>query len=194
MTTDLSITDIAQGLAGKRFSDKELVKEFLGAVKKKDKDIHAFLNITEDLALAQAEEVDKKISRGEKLGVLAGVPCSVKDAICVEGAPCTAGSKMLEHYVAQYDATVVKKIKDAGGVIMGKTNMDEFGMGGSTENSAFGPTKNPHDLTRVSGGSGGGSTASVAVAECVIGLGEDTGGSIRLPSSFCGGVGPKPTY
>src|SRR3989338_8932757 len=194
MNTDLSIGDITKGLAEKRFSARELAKEFLDVAKKKDKDIHAFLNFTEDRALNQAEEVDKKISRGEKLGVLAGVPCSVKDAICVEGAPCTAGSKMLEHYIAPYDATVVKKIKDAGGVIMGKTNMDEFGMGASTENSAFGPTKNPHDLTRVAGGSGGGSAASVAAAECVVSLGEDTGGSIRLPASFCGVVGLKPTY
>ncbi|OHA67166.1 MAG: glutaminyl-tRNA synthase (glutamine-hydrolyzing) subunit A [Candidatus Wildermuthbacteria bacterium RIFCSPHIGHO2_02_FULL_47_12] len=194
MNTDLSIEDITKGLAEKRFSARELAKEFLDVAKKKDKDIHAFLNFTEDRALNQAEEIDKKISRGEKLGFLAGVPCSVKDAILVEGAPCTAGSKALEYYIAPYDATVVTKIKDAGAVIIGKTNMDEFGMGASTENSAFGPTKNPHDLTRVSGGSGGGASASVAAGECVIGLGEDTGGSIRLPSSFCGVVGLKPTY
>ncbi|MDO8474427.1 MAG: Asp-tRNA(Asn)/Glu-tRNA(Gln) amidotransferase subunit GatA [bacterium] len=194
MNLDLSIKNIADGLVGKLFSAKELTKEFLDAAKKKDKDIHAFLNFTEDIALNQAEKIDEKIAQGEKLGALAGVPCSVKDAILVEGAPCTAGSKILERYVAPYDATVVKKIKEAGAIIIGKTNMDEFGMGGSTENSAFGPTKNPHDLTRVSGGSGGGSTASVAAEECVIGLGEDTGGSIRLPSSFCGVVGLKPTY
>src|SRR3989344_254129 len=194
MNTDLSIEDITKGLAEKRFSARELAKEFLDVAKKKDKDIHAFLNFTEDRALNQAEEIDKKISRGEKLGFLAGVPCSVKDAILVEGAPCTAGSKALEYYIAPYDATVVTKIKDAGAVIIGKTNMDEFGMGASTENSAFGPTKNPHDLTRVSGGSGGGASASVAAGECVIGLGEDTGCSIRLPSSFCGVVGLKPTY
>lgn len=194
MNTDLSIIDITKGLGEKRFSAKELTKEFLDAAKRKDKDIHAFLNFTEDLALDQAERIDEKIARQEKLPVLAGVPCSIKDAILVEGAPCTAGSKILENYVAPYDATVAKKIKEAGAIIVGKTNMDEFGMGGSTENSAFGPTKNPHDLTRVSGGSGGGSTASVAAGECVIGLGEDTGGSIRLPSSFCGVVGLKPTY
>ncbi len=192
--TDLSIINITKGLAEKRFSAEELTKEFLDVAKKKDKDIHAFLNFTEDLALDLAKGIDEKISRGEKLGVLAGVPCSIKDAICVEGAPCTAGSKILEHYSAPYDATVTKKIKEAGAIIVGKTNMDEFGMGGSCENSAFGPTKNPHDLTRVSGGSGGGSTASVAAAECVVALAEDTGGSIRLPSSFCGVVGLKPTY
>jgi aspartyl-tRNA(Asn)/glutamyl-tRNA(Gln) amidotransferase subunit A len=194
MNTDLSITDIAKGLEEKRFSAKELAKGFLDTAKEKDKDIHAFLHFTEDLALEQAEKIDEKISRKEKLGALAGVPCSIKDAILVEGAPCTAGSKALEYYIAPYDATVVKKIKEAEAIIIGKTNMDEFGMGASTENSAFGPTKNPHDLTRVSGGSGGGSTASVAAAECIIGLGEDTGGSIRLPSSFCGVVGLKPTY
>ncbi|MBI2124015.1 MAG: Asp-tRNA(Asn)/Glu-tRNA(Gln) amidotransferase subunit GatA [Candidatus Wildermuthbacteria bacterium] len=194
MNTALSIADITKGLKEKTFSAKELAQRFLDTAKEKDKDIHAFLNFTEDIALKQAEKIDEKVSRGEKLGALAGVPCSVKDAILVEGAPCTAGSKALERYIAPYDATVITKIKDAGAVVVGKTNMDEFGMGASTENSAFGPTKNPHDLTRVSGGSGGGSTASVAAAECVIGLGEDTGGSIRLPASFCGVVGLKPTY
>jgi aspartyl-tRNA(Asn)/glutamyl-tRNA(Gln) amidotransferase subunit A len=194
MNTDLSIADITKGLKEKTFSAKELAQRFLDTAKEKDKDIHAFLNFTEDIALEQAEKIDKQISQGKKLGALAGVPCSVKDAILVEGAPCTAGSKALERYIAPYDATVITKIKDAGAVVVGKTNMDEFGMGASTENSAFGPTKNPHDLTRVSGGSGGGSTASVAAAECVIGLGEDTGGSIRLPASFCGVVGLKPTY
>ena len=194
MNTDLTISGIRRGLEEKQFSAKELAREFLGAIKKNDKGIHAFLNVTEDIALDQAEAIDKKIAQKEKLPALAGVPCSVKDAILVEGAPCTAGSKILEHYIAPYDATVVKKIKEAGAIIVGKTNMDEFGMGGSTENSAFGPTKNPHDLTRVSGGSGGGSTASVAAEECVIGLGEDTGGSIRLPASFCGVAGLKPTY
>ncbi len=194
MNPHTNIADITKGLLGKQFSAKELAKEFLDTAKEKDKDIHAFLNLTEDIALEQAEKIDKQISQGKKLGALAGVPCSVKDAILVEGAPCTAGSKALERYIAPYDATVITKIKDAGAVVVGKTNMDEFGMGASTENSAFGPTKNPHDLTRVSGGSGGGSTASVAAAECVIGLGEDTGGSIRLPASFCGVVGLKPTY
>ncbi len=194
MNTNLSIADIRKGLQEHQFSAKELAREFLGTITKKDKDIHAFLNVTENLAFNQAEAIDKRIAQKEKLPTLAGVPCSVKDAILVEDVPCTAGSKILEHYVAPYDATVTKKIKEAGAIIVGKTNMDEFGMGASTENSAFGPTKNPHDLTRVAGGSGGGASASVAAAECVIGLGEDTGGSIRLPSSFCGVVGLKPTY
>ncbi|MBI1984665.1 MAG: Asp-tRNA(Asn)/Glu-tRNA(Gln) amidotransferase subunit GatA [Candidatus Wildermuthbacteria bacterium] len=189
-----TVQSIRQGLVRKEFSALEIAKAFLDSIKDKEKDINAFIQVTEDLALHQAKEIDAKISRNEDLPELAGVPCAIKDAILVSGERCTAGSQMLRDYIAPYDATVVSKIKKAGALIVGKTNMDEFGMGASTENSSFGVVKNPHDLSRVAGGSSGGSAASVAAKECVVSLGEDTGGSIRLPASFCGVVGLKPTY
>lgn len=190
----LSISSIRKGLIAKEFSAMELAQASFGEIEKKDKDIHAFLKISEELAFKQAKAIDETIAKGLDLPALAGVPCSVKDAILVKGVVCTAGSRILEHYIAPYDATVVKRVKEAGALIVGKTNMDEFGMGASTENSAFGPTKNPHDLTRVSGGSSGGSAAATATDMCTVALGEDTGGSVRLPASFCGVVGLKPTY
>jgi len=190
----MTIKDIREGLMKKEFSALELAERFLNTIEKKDKELHAFINITPELAREQAKEIDKKVARGEDLPALAGVPCSIKDSILVDDVKCTAGSKMLENYIAPYDATVITKIKEAGAVILGKTNLDEFSMGTSTENSAFGVTKNPHDLARVAGGSSGGSAAAVAAQESVVALGGDTGGSIRLPASFCGVVGLKPTY
>ncbi len=192
--TELTITRAHQGLKKKEFSAVELVKSHLDNIKKKDKEIHAFLTLAEDLALAQARAVDEKIAKSEELDILAGVPCAIKDIFMVEGVRCTAGSKILENYVAPYDATVVRKLKDGGAIILGKVNTDEFTMGSSGENSAFGPTKNPHDLTRVAGGSSSGSAAAVAGNMAIFSLGTDTGGSIRLPASFCGIVGLKPTY
>ena len=192
--TELTISKTHDALVKKEFSAVELAEAYLAKIEKEDKEINAFLTLTRDLALAQAKEVDGKIAKGEEIDVLAGVPCAIKDAIMVEDAKCTAGSKILENYIAPYDATVIKKLKDRGAVILGKTNMDEFGMGSSTENSAFFPTKNPHDLTRVPGGSSGGSASAVAAKMAVFALGEDTGGSIRQPASFCGIVGLKPTY
>ncbi|MBI4120791.1 MAG: Asp-tRNA(Asn)/Glu-tRNA(Gln) amidotransferase subunit GatA [Parcubacteria group bacterium] len=189
-----TIEQIQKGLREKKFSATELARSSFEAIRERDGKLHAFLEVTEDLALEQAKAVDEKIAKKESAGVLAGVPLAVKDAILVKGVRCTAGSRMLEHYVAPYDATVIQKAKDADAVIVGKTNMDEFGMGASTENSAFGPTLNPEDETKVAGGSSGGSAASVAAKEALIALGEDTGGSIRLPASFCGVVGLKPTY
>ncbi|MFH1181105.1 MAG: Asp-tRNA(Asn)/Glu-tRNA(Gln) amidotransferase subunit GatA [bacterium] len=192
--TGLTIKQVHDGLVKKEFSVVELTKAYLEKIKKVDKDINAYLAVTEDLALAQAEEVDKKIARGEELDILSGVPCSLKDVFMLEGVKCTAGSRILENYIAPYDATVVKKIKDRGAVILGKNNTDEFTMGSSGENSAFGPTKNPLDLSRVPGGSSSGPAAAVAADMAVFALGTDTGGSIRQPASFCGIVGLKPTY
>jgi len=192
--TDLTIIQAHQGLKKKEFSALELCKAYLEKIKEKDKEIFAFLTVIEDLALSQAKKIDDLISVGKEISILAGLPCAIKDIILVEDVKCTAGSKILENYIAPYDATVIKKLKSEGCLILGKTNLDEFAMGSSTENSAFGPTHNPHDLTRVPGGSSGGSAAAVAANECVYALGSDTGGSIRLPASFCGVVGLKPTY
>ncbi len=191
---DLTIKEIHQGLIKKEFSATDLCQAYLERIRQKEKSIQAFLTVNEDLALSEAKKVDEMIMSGKELPILAGVPCAIKDNILVEGLPSTAGSKMLKNYIAPYDATVVKKLKDQKAIILGKTNLDEFAMGSSTENSAFGPTRNPHDLSRVPGGSSGGSAAAVAANECVFTLGSDTGGSIRLPASFCGVVGLKPTY
>jgi len=191
--TELTITQAHNGLKNKEFSSVDLTKAYLGKIKKTDKELNAFLSITEELALSQAESADKKINSGN-FGELAGIPCAIKDAILVEGQKCTAASKILENYIAPYDATVIKKLKEQEAVILGKTNLDEFTMGASGENSAFGPTKNPHDKMRVAGGSSSGSAAAVAANMAVYALGSDTGGSIRQPSSFCGIVGLCPTY
>ena len=192
--TRLTIKKIHEGLKVKEFSALELTAAFFDKIKKDDPKIHAYLNLTEELARKQAKETDEKISAGATLGILAGVPGAIKDNILVEGEKCTAGSKILENFIAPYDAGVIKKLKKQGAVLLGKANLDEFAMGSSTENSAFGPTRNPRDLQRVPGGSSGGSAAAVAADECVFALGSDTGGSIRLPASFCGVVGLKPTY
>lgn len=191
---ELTISKIHEGLRKKEFSALEICKTYFGEIGKKDKKISAFLTKTEDLALSQSRNIDKMISEGQEIPILAGIPCAIKDNILIEDVKCTAGSKILENYVAPYDATVIKKLKIQGAVILGKTNLDEFGMGSSTENSAFFPTKNPHDLTRVPGGTSGGSAAAVAANFCSFALGSDTGGSIRQPASFCGVVGLKPTY
>jgi aspartyl-tRNA(Asn)/glutamyl-tRNA(Gln) amidotransferase subunit A len=192
--TRLTITELHEGFKKKQFTSVEVTKAYLDKIKKTDGTIGAYLSVTEKLALEQAEQADKIIMSEKDFGMLCGVPCSIKDAILVEGEKATAGSRILENYVALYDATVIKKIKQQGAVILGKTNLDEFAMGVSTENSAYKTTKNPHDITRVAGGSSGGSAASVATQEACYSLGSDTGGSIRLPASFCGVVGLNPTY
>ncbi len=190
---ELTITKAHQGLKKKQFSALELCKAYLDKIEE-GKEVHAFLTVNESLALSQAKKIDDLIAVGSEMPVLAGLPCAVKDNILVENVRCTAGSKILGNYIAPYSATVVEKLKSQGAVILGKTNMDEFAMGSSTENSGFGATRNPHDLTRVPGGSSGGSAAAVATGECLYALGSDTGGSVRQPASFCGVVGLKPTY
>lgn len=191
---DLTIKEAHEGLKSKKFSSRELTLAYLKKIKENDGTIGAYLSITENLALSEAKKADEAISSGKDISLLTGIPCSIKDNILVEGELSTAASKILENYKAPYDATVIKNLKNLGAVILGKTNLDEFAMGSSTENSAFKTTKNPHDTKRVAGGSSGGSAASVAAKEALFSLGSDTGGSIRLPASFCGVVGLKPTY
>ena len=192
--TDLTINQVHQGLKEKNFSALELTQAFLKKIKKLNPKIFAYINVFSELAENQAKKIDKMIAEKKKISRLAGVPMAVKDNILVEGVRCTAGSRVLENYIAPYSATVIKKLEKEGAIILGKTNLDEFAMGSSTENSAFGITKNPLDLSRVPGGSSGGSSASVAANMAVYALGSDTGGSVRLPACFCGNVGLKPTY
>jgi aspartyl-tRNA(Asn)/glutamyl-tRNA(Gln) amidotransferase subunit A len=186
------IKELHEKLIKKEISAVELAAEFLARVKNSDS--NAFITITEEEALKEAAGVDEAIAKGEEISLLAGIPGSIKDVILTEGIKTTAGSKILENYVAPYDATAVKKLKENGLVMVGKNNCDEFAMGGSNENSAYGPVKNPFDKERVSGGSSGGSAAAVAADLAVYALGSDTGGSVRQPASFCGVVGFKPTY
>lgn len=190
----LSVEALRDGIRDKVFTSEEIVEFFIKKIKKEDGNINSYLTICEERALKDARIVDEKIAKGEKVGMLAGVPIAIKDNICTDGITTTCASKMLEDFIPPYDATVVKKLKDADAVIIGKTNMDEFAMGSSTENSAFKVTKNPHDLERVPGGSSGGSAASVGARLAPFSLGSDTGGSIRQPAAFCGVVGLKPTY
>lgn len=190
----LTIKKFRDGLLKKEFTAFEVVSGLLDLIKEKDGEIGAFLHVMERDAVSYAKHVDIAVSRGEEIGALAGVPLAVKDNILIEGAPATAASCILSSYTAAYDATVIRKLKEERAVFLGKTNLDEFAMGSSTENSAFRVTKNPRDVTRVPGGSSGGSAAAVAAGMALAALGSDTGGSIRQPAGFCGVVGLKPTY
>lgn len=181
-------------IANREVSAVEVAREHLDRIAAVDDRVHAFLHVDTEGALAAAEAVDARIAAGEQLGPLAGVPIAVKDVLATRGVPTTAGSKILEGWRPPYDATLVERLRAAGTVMLGKTNMDEFAMGSSTEYSAYGPTFNPWDLARIPGGSGGGSAAALAAYEAPLSIGTDTGGSIRQPGAVTGTVGAKPTY
>ncbi|MFE2447717.1 Asp-tRNA(Asn)/Glu-tRNA(Gln) amidotransferase subunit GatA [Streptomyces melanosporofaciens] len=192
--TRLTAAEIAARIASGEVTAVEVTEAHLARIEAVDEKVHAFLHVDREGALAQARAVDEKRERGEELGPLAGVPLALKDIFTTKGIPTTVGSKILEGWIPPYDATVTQRLRDADVVILGKTNMDEFAMGSSTENSAFGHTGNPWDLTRIPGGSGGGSSASLASFQAPLAIGTDTGGSIRQPAAVTGTVGVKPTY
>ncbi len=189
-----SAAEMAAALSAGEITSVELTQAHLDQIAKVDSEVHAFLHVDREGALSQARDVDEKRESGEKMSPLSGVPLALKDVLTQKGIPTTCGSKMLEGWRPPYDSTVVTRLKENGIVILGKTNMDEFAMGSSTENSAYGPTHNPWDLTRIPGGSGGGSSAALAAFEAPLAIGTDTGGSIRQPAAVTGTVGVKPTY
>jgi aspartyl-tRNA(Asn)/glutamyl-tRNA(Gln) amidotransferase subunit A len=193
--TRLSAAELAEKIHSREVSSEEVTRAHLDRISEVDSDIHAFLHVDAEGAVASARAVDESLAKGEQpASAVAGVPLALKDVFTTRDMPTTCGSRTLENWVPPYDATVTRKLREAGVPILGKTNMDEFAMGSSTENSAFGPTRNPWDRERVPGGSGGGSSASIAAFEAPLAIGTDTGGSIRQPASVTGTVGVKPTY
>ena len=192
--SSLTVDAVREGLQSRRFSAVELATQALRYASEENPKTNAYLHFSAERALATARTVDEKLARGEDPGMLAGVPLAVKDVIVTKGVRTTCGSKLLANYIPPYDATAVIRLEQAGAVMIGKTNCDEFAMGSSNENSAFGPVRNPHAPDRVPGGSSGGSAAAVAQGTAVVALGSDTGGSVRQPASFCGVVGVTPTY
>jgi aspartyl-tRNA(Asn)/glutamyl-tRNA(Gln) amidotransferase subunit A len=192
--TPWTIATVREALRSKKISARELAAEFYSRIDRRNSQLNAYLTLSPERAYAQADQIDAAVARGETLPPLAGVPVAIKDVISTRGVRTTCGSKILENYVPAYDATAVKRLEQAGAVVLGKTNCDEFAMGGSNENSAYGPVHNPVALDRVPGGSSGGSAAAVAAGLAVAALGTDTGGSIRQPGSFCGIPGFMPTY
>src|SRR3990167_6687856 len=189
----LTIAEARRALDAKEYSALDLTNAYLDAIAQKDGEIHAYLEVWADSARQEAKAADTMIAAG-KSQALTGIPLAFKDNMLIEGRIASSASRILENYVASYDATVISKLKAQGVVFLGRTNMDEFALGSSTENSAYGPTKNPHDTSRVPGGTSGGSTAAVAACMALGALGSDTGGSIRQPAALCGVVGFKPTY
>jgi len=190
----LTAREISHKIRNNEATAEECIQAVFETIHNLEDKIHAYVTLVEEEALKKAKEIDRKVSEGKPIGKLAGIAIAVKDAICTQGIPTTCSSLMLKNFVPPYDAEVIERIKQEDGVIIGKTNMDEFAMGSSTETSHFGPTRNPWDLSRVPGGSSGGSAACTATDEAILALGTDTGGSIRCPASYCSVVGLKPTY